>query len=187
MATVTPALVTDTKGMPDPHAMRTALYGWAFNLTRREMEPPPEVSRALAWIERKSLPVAAVADSLTARRALNALTMRLDGKTAAASTMRRKRAIFHNALGYAVEAGHLADNPLHRVQWKVPDVAEVVEPEVVVSPEQAAALLAAVRSQGHRGRHLEAFFGCLYFAALRPAEAVWLRKDCTLPATGGEA
>ena len=39
--------------------------------------------------------------------------------------------------------------------------------------------------QGQRGEHMEAFFGCLYFAALRPAEAVALREaDCVLPARG---
>lgn len=185
MATVTPALVKDTKGMPDAHAMRTALYGWAFNKSRWDVEHPEDVKRTLAWIERKSLPVSALSDSLTTRRALNALAKLLDGKTAAPSTTRRKRAIFHNSLGYAIEAGHLTDNPLHRVQWKIPDVVEVVEPEVAVNPEQAAALLAAVRAQGARGRHLEAFFGCLYFAGMRPAEAVWLRRpDCTLPRRG---
>ncbi len=32
---------------------------------------------------------------------------------------------------------------------------------------------------------MEAFFGCLYYAALRPAEAVALREaDCILPARG---
>jgi integrase len=32
---------------------------------------------------------------------------------------------------------------------------------------------------------MEAFFGCLYYAALRPAEAVALREsDCVLPARG---
>ncbi|MEY9845779.1 integrase [Streptacidiphilus sp. BW17] len=185
MATVTPALVTDTKGMPDHRAVRTALYGWAFNKSRWGTEAPEDVQRTLAWFERKSLPITALSDRLTTRHALDALTKRLDGKTAAPSTIRRKRAIFHNALGYAVEAEHLTDNPLHRIQWKVPDVVEVVEPEVAVSPEQARALLAAVREQGKRGKHLEAFFGCLYFAALRPAEAVWLRREnCTLPEQG---
>jgi hypothetical protein len=41
------------------------------------------------------------------RAALDALTLRLDGSRAAANTIIRKRAIFHGALGYAVEAGLL--------------------------------------------------------------------------------
>ena len=36
-----------------------------------------------------------------------------------------------------------------------------------------------------RGQHLEAFYGCLYYAALRPSEAVMLREsDLHLPAKG---
>jgi hypothetical protein len=47
----------------------------------------------------------------------------LDGKPAAAATVRRKRAVFYNALGYAVELGLLDANPIDRVQWKAPEVA----------------------------------------------------------------
>src|SRR5206468_3980534 len=56
---------------------------------------------------------------------------------------------------------------------------------VVASPAQARALLAGARVQGARGQHLEAFYGCLYYAALRPSEAVALREtDCHLPGRG---
>lgn len=48
MATIAPALVADTKGMADARTVRTALYSWAFNMTRRAEEPPPEVAKALA-------------------------------------------------------------------------------------------------------------------------------------------
>jgi hypothetical protein len=35
------------------------------------------------------------------------------------------------------------------------------------------------------GEHLEAFFGCMYYAALRPGEVVALGKgDTSLPAAG---
>jgi integrase len=51
---------------------------------------------------------------------------------------------------------------------------------VVVNPEQARALLAAVRA---KAPELEAFYACLYYAALRPAEALHLREvACKLPA-----
>lgn len=53
---------------------------------------------------------------------------------------------------------------------------------VVVNVEQARALLLAVRDQMPA---VEAFFACLYFAGLRPSEAVNLRSaDCILPASG---
>lgn len=186
MSSVTPALVKDTKGMPDAQAVRTALYSWAFNIKRHDEEPPEEVARVLDWFERKSLPTSALSDRMHVRAALTALTKRLDGTTAAASTIRRKRAIFHNALGYAVDADRLPNNPLPQVQWKAPEqVAEEVDPACVPDPRQAEALLSAVRVQSARGRHLVAFFGCMYYAAARPAEVIGLRKeDCDLPRRG---
>ncbi|HEX6453974.1 MAG TPA: tyrosine-type recombinase/integrase [Trebonia sp.] len=56
---------------------------------------------------------------------------------------------------------------------------------VVVSPAQAEMLLTAVGRMGQRGAHLKAFFAILYYAALRPSEAVMLREaDLHLPKTG---
>lgn len=53
------------------------------------------------------------------------------------------------------------------------------------NPEQAAALIAAVRERGDRGAHLAPFFGCLYHAAMRPSEIAALREaDCRLPESG---
>jgi integrase len=94
-------------------------------------------------------------------------------------------AVLANALGYAVELRLLPANPLDRIQWKASAVAETVDRRSVASPAQARSLLMAVRGQGPRGEHMEAFFGCLFYAALRPAEAVALREaDCVLPASG---
>ena len=45
------------------------------------------------------------------RLALSACASTLAGKAAAGSTQRRKRSVFYNALGYAVEQGHLAREP----------------------------------------------------------------------------
>lgn len=186
MATIAPALVTDTKGMADARTVRTALYSWAFNVTRRTEEPPPEVAKVLAWFERKSLPTSALADRMHVRAALDALTKKLDGDTASASTIRRKRAIFHNALGYAVDAGLLPQNPLPQVQWKAPEqVEEELDLATVPDPRQALALLDGVRTQSARGRRLVAFFGCMYYAAARPAEVIGLSaEDCDLPRRG---
>ncbi|MEC4018858.1 tyrosine-type recombinase/integrase [Streptomyces sp. H27-D2] len=186
MATIAPALVTDTKGMADANTVRVALYSWAFNMTRRTEEPPADVAKVLDWFERKSLLTSALADRMHVRSALDALTRKLDGTTAAASTIRRKRAIFHNALGYAVDAGRLSMNPLPQVQWKAPEqVAEELDPATVPDPRQALALLNAVQTQSARGRRLVAFFGCMYYAAARPAEVIGLRiQDCGLPRRG---
>jgi integrase len=186
MATVTPAFVKDTKGMPDARTVRRALYSWAFNKNRWNEEVPPDVAKVLDWFQRKSLPVSALSDRLVVRAALNALSKKLDGKTAAAGTISRKRAIFYNSLEYAVDAELLSDNPLDRVKWKAPEqVVEEVDPACVPNPAQAAKLLDAVRDQSKRGRRLVAFFGCMYYAAARPAEVIGLRlQDCDLPRRG---
>lgn len=60
---------------------------------------------------------------------------------------------------------------------------------MVVNLRQARELLAAVTYVGGyeraSGRRLRAYFGCLYYAAMRPGEALGLRRpDCTLPAKG---
>ncbi|MGA5580295.1 tyrosine-type recombinase/integrase [Streptomyces thermodiastaticus] len=185
MATATPALVSTRRGMPDAMELRHALYGWAFNCNRWLEEPPTAVARTLAWVERNTLPVSALDDPLVIRKVLTAFTLRLDGAKAAPSTFKRKRAIFHNALGFAVEARRLPHNPLTQVQWAVPPAVDEVDPGCVVNPRQARALLDAVAEQGARGQHLKAFFGCLYHAGMRPAEAVWLRREnCDLPLSG---
>ncbi|MEV5777547.1 tyrosine-type recombinase/integrase [Streptomyces antimycoticus] len=185
MASATPALVSTRRGMPEARQLRRALYSWAFNLNRWTEDPPADVQRTLEWVERHAVPMSALDDPLLLRKVLTAFTVRLDGKPAAASVVRRKRAIFHNALGFAVEARRLDANPLPQVQWSIPNPVEQVDPGAVVNPRQARRLLEAVSEQGDRGRHLRAFFGCLYHAGMRPGEAVWLRREnCELPLTG---
>jgi integrase len=183
LVTVTIALTAKEKGSPEGRVLRQALFGWAFNPATREQVPPREIAAALGWVARVSLPVSALDDPVTVRLALGACARTLAGKAAAGSTQRRKRSVFYNALGYAVEQGHLASNPVDRIQWTAPVVAQSVDRRVVVSPAQARNLLAAVRGLSDRGAHLEAFYACLYYAALRPSEAVMLREsDLYLPA-----
>jgi hypothetical protein len=145
-------------GSPEGKVLRTALFAWAFNPATRDTSPPEKITAALDWAERASLPVAELKDTATVRLALGACAKTLTGKAAAGSTQRRKRSVFYNALGYAVEQGHLASNPADRIQWTTPAVAASVDRRVVVSPAQARDLLAAVRGLSERGQHLEAFF-----------------------------
>jgi integrase len=186
LTTVTMALLLPRRGRPDDAVIRRALFGWAFNTGRRAAgTPSAEVAEALAWVSGASRPVSSLRDLAVIRSVLDALTVRLDGKPAAATSVYRKRAVFYNALGLAVERRLLATNPIDQVQWTAPDVAESVDRRVVASPKQVRALLDAVRCQPRRGEYLVAFFGCLYYAGMRPAEVVALRAgDCELPASG---
>jgi hypothetical protein len=183
LATVTPLLTTgETCRRPSAGMLRAALYGYAFNPQRRSWTPEPVIAGTLAWLERASLPVSQLSDPRVIRAALDGLCTRLDGSPAAANTVSRKRAVFHGALSHAVELGLLAANPISGVQWRAPRATVAVNPATVASPAQARAILAQV---SRIRPELAAFFGCLYYAALRPEEAVALRhEDLVLPAYG---
>jgi hypothetical protein len=183
LATVTPALTRATRARPPAVQLRMALYQHAFNPARTATSDEA-TARVLTWAEQASLPLARLADPIVLRAALDALTLRLDGSRTAANTITRKRVVFHGALGHAVEAGLLNSNPADSIRWQVPKAATAVDPKVVASPAQAEALLAAV---ARIRPALAAFFGCLYYGALRPEEAIALRlADCHLPRHGWE-
>jgi hypothetical protein len=152
LVTVTIALTSKEPGAPDGKVLRTALFAWAFNPATRDTDPPAKIAAALDWAERASLPVAELEGTATVGLALGACGKTLTGKAAAGSTQRRKRSVFYNALGYGVEQGHLASNPVDRIQWTTPAVAASVDRRVVVSPAQARSLLAAVRALSGRGQ-----------------------------------
>lgn len=121
---------------------------------------------------------------------VNALSRKLDGKPAATQTCKRRRAVTYNLLEYAVELDMLPTNPLGKVRRKRgPTPVTEVDRRVVVNPRQARELLTATTYVGGydraSGRRLRAFFGCLYYAAMRPGEALGLRRtDCELPESG---
>jgi hypothetical protein len=182
LATVTPALTRpDARRRPDPREMRTVLYQHAFNPVR-PAEPGSPAEQILDWAQQASLPVGCLSEPAVLRTALEALTFRLDGSRAAANTIIRKRVVLHGVLGYAAEAGLLPDNPLDGFGWQVPQSSAAIDPVVVASPAQVSSLLDAV---AWIRPEMTAFFGCLYYAALRPEEAVALRyADCHLPGSG---
>jgi integrase len=183
LATITPLLTRETGRRPPDQTLRAALYAYAFNPQQlRSRAPDPGTASTLAWLERASLPVSRLSDPRIIRAALDGLCTRLDGSATAANTIARKRAAFHGALGYAVELGLLPANPLGLVRWHAPAVATAVNPATVASPAQVRTILAQV---ARLRPDLAAFFGCLYYAALRPEEAVALcREDLILPAHG---
>jgi integrase len=183
LATVTAALLSTDRGMPKEEDIRRALYTWAFNKTRRDAGPPPDdLAPVVRWLAANTVKLSALTDAAIVRKSLDTLAVRLDGKAAAATTIARKRAVFYGALRYAVELRLLDSHPMDYVQWVTPKSDDEVDRRVVVNPKQAAALLDSVRQREPR---LLAFFGCMYYAALRPAEALHLAEaECELPEKG---
>jgi integrase len=96
----------------------------------------------------------------------------------------RRRKILHTALEYAVELELLDKNPMPALKWTPPKTTHGIDRRRVANPIQARTLLHAVGQQ-RGGRRLVAFFGCLYYAALRPEEAISLAKhNLSLPTRG---
>ena len=187
LATITPALVTDVAGAPAVGVLRMALRQYLLPPQARALNRPPEIQGAVRWLTGRSVPVGELTDKRHLRRALDALSVNLDGTSSAATTARRKRAVLYNALEYAVEREELATNVLSTITWRAPKPAEFVDRRTVVNPRQAHELITAASYVGpiDRGRHLMSFIALLYYAGLRPEEAVALRlADCLLPETG---
>jgi len=176
LTAATPALLTDGRGRPEDAAIRRALLRYGFN-TKQRADLPDDLTEVLGWIARNGLPVSALAEAAVARRVLEQATGRLDGQKAAASTARRNRTILANAMDYAIELGLLDANPIRALKWTAPKVSSEVDRRSVVNPRQARALLEAVRSQQPSGPRLVAFFAAMYYAGLRPEEAINLRVD----------
>lgn len=173
LTTVTLVFLATDRGAPTEDEMRSALYGWAFNKARRAAsEVPDDVTRTLDWLKQNTVSVGDMDDAALMRKALDAIALTAEGKAAAGSTIRRKRTALSSTLNYAVELRLLDSSPLIRVSWMPPKNEDIIDRRTVANPEQVRNLLKAVR--GIAGE-FEAFFGCLYYSALRPEEALHLR------------
>lgn len=188
LATATLALVESGRGRPGDEDLRRA-FRWAVIPSSSDRQCPADLAEALCWLRRSSLPMSALTDAATVDRVLYALTRTLSGRAAAGDTARRRRRGLNAALEYAADNGELPFNPLKGKKTRRVAASDRVDKRVVVSLRQAQQLLVAVSYVGSwsraRGRRLVAFFAVLYYAGMRPAEAVALREgDCYLPAEG---
>ncbi|MBD2898666.1 Tyrosine recombinase XerC [Actinomadura sp. RB99] len=187
----TEALLTSPKGAPSREEIRFALRSWAYSeRLQKGGEPPASIVPTLRWLERNTVDMADLSPdrggATIARSVLDRLSQKKDGSPAAGTTATRKRVTFNNAMEYACERSILPANPLKRVKWTRPRMAQTLDIRTVVNAEQAARLLNAVRQQGKRGECMVAFFGLMYYAALRPEEVIDIRREnlVSLPPEG---
>jgi integrase len=186
LANVTPVLLATQNGATDSDALRKALYTWSFRTGVRvtgnpPAEPSDELAKVVRWVQKNTLPVTAFEDPAITRAALDAISKKLDGTRAADKTIARKRAVLHAALEYGVELGYFATNPLKKISKKAPKVSETVDPAALPDRRRGKALLAAVEKQGKPGPRLVAYFACIYYAAMRPAEVSALCSTDFIP------
>ncbi|MER6950447.1 site-specific integrase [Nonomuraea sp. NPDC000554] len=188
LAVATFALLTDEASELSKKEIRAAMQ-WALIPRQDDEAAPPHLDYAVRLLQKGTLNVSDLADPIVARNVCEELTLTRDGKRAAADTTARRRRGLNTALEYAIDLGELAENPLKRVKQKKVARDNTVDRRCVVNPAQARELLVSLSYVGSwhrgRGRRLVAFFATLYFAGLRPAEAIGLRKtDCFLPEEG---
>lgn len=166
--------------------VRTALREFAFNTRRRE-QAPPDVAVILKWIERNTLTMAAWEDPAKVDEVLRELSIRLDGASAAASSIKRTRRILNVAMEYAVTHRVLRSNPLPKGRGTAPKTSSAVDKRSLLNALQAARLLGWIRRRPRGGARLHAFFATMYYAGPRPEEVVAMRVvDVHLPGEDAE-
>jgi integrase len=188
LAAVTLAMVKRGDGVPKDEYLRLA-FRWGIVPANTGEDPPAELKAAYDWVTTADRPLADVASVAVFEDVVYRVSYKLDGTPAAGDTYRRRRRALNAALEQAVATGELPENPLQRTRRKRVGSNDVVDRRVLVNAVQARQLLTAVSYVGSwdrcRGRRLVAFYAVLYYAGLRPAEAVGLRlSDCHLPQEG---
>ncbi|MGW4200910.1 tyrosine-type recombinase/integrase [Streptomyces sp. NPDC004726] len=173
----------------DPVTVRRALREYAFNVNRRNNpdEPAPaEVRTILDWVKRNSLPMSAWEKTENVDKVVSALSTLLDGTAAAASSVTRNDRIMNLVMGYAIRHNYLKENPLPKGKERTaPKVAQAIDKRCLLNRDLVAQMLDWIGERPRRGRIYRAFFASLYYAGLRPEEAVALRVgDATLPEAG---
>jgi hypothetical protein len=185
---VTAVLVRDLRGAPDPDTLRAALRK-DFNHGRPAALTPDEI-RAITWLKRASLPISALNDDSAVTDVLDALASRLDSTPAAPDYYARRLRVTRTCLSYAARKKRLQKNPLLAANlpehWTPPKADDAVDPRAVGSPQLVAEMLTAATYVGARqGCRFTAFYGCMFYAMMRPAEVARLTKaGCHLPVTG---
>lgn len=187
---VVPVVVRDLAGAPDPDVLRRALRK-KLNQGQHAGELGEDEAKAIAWILRASRPVSALEDPSVVADILDALAVNLNGKPAAPGYFSRRRRLLHRVLGYAVRKKRLSKNPLSKSNlpegWTPPEAPDgTVDPRAVGSPALVAPMLEACGTIGKRqGPRFRAFYGCMFYALMRPSEVAALtREGCRLPETG---
>jgi integrase len=148
-------------------------------------------AKAITWIARASRPVSALQDPSLVCDVLDALAVNLNGKPAAPEYFSRRRRLLHRVLGYAVRKKRLSANPLSKGNlpegWTPPQAPDgTLDPRAVGSPALVADMLRACGTIGRRqGPRFRAFYGCMFYALMRPSEVAALTLECChLPAAG---
>ena len=182
LVTVMPAMLATDRGKPDDKAMRwPAAVGLQHEKARRPAREDAAAHPQVAVSQHQT--------GFCARRpGRDACTFSTPPRPCSTATRHRRGLPGATAPSWTtrwntrLNCGLLTRNPIKAIKWKAPKTTQEVDRRCVVNHAQARRLLDAVRDQSPSGPRLVAFFAVIYYAALRPEEAVNLREDnITLP------
>lgn len=175
---VMPVFMPSGKTAPDAKEVRSALRQWAYNTKLRTAgEVPADVQKTLDWCSRNTVSVRAATEPDRLHRLQRAVTRQLNGEPFAPTVARKTRAVLSNLFDYAQDRGLIDENPVATMKWtSLPRGKRRVDKRAVPNPIQARTLLNAVREVQRSGPRLVAFFGAMYYSALRPEEVAGLNK-----------
>ena len=190
LARVVPVVVRDLAGAPDPDVLRHALRK-KLNQGQHAGDLDQDQAKAIGWLTRASRPISAFEDPSVVCDVLDALALNLDGKPASPVYFSRRRRVLHRVLGYAVRKKRFDKNPLSKgnlpEDWTPPQAPDdTVDPRAVGSPALVASMLTCCSYVGRRqGPRFVAFYGCMFYALMRPSEVAALTPEgCRLPESG---
>lgn len=191
IAALLPGLTADLPGRPPLRVLRHSLIRWYLPPATREPNAvvPAEAKAAIEWMKAASIQVDESTSAKLLRVALDGMMNTLDGKQYAPDVVKRRRRILANFAKFAIAEDRLAADPFKDLDWEPPKTVGRIDPRRVPNARQVAELLVGVSYVGSygrgRGRRLAAFFGCIYYALMRPEEVIILNiEDCTLPDKG---
>ena len=191
LAALLPGLVGDAPGRPPVRGLRHSTCRWYLPPVARESgaDIPADVRASVEWLRAASLPVSDATSTAVLSAALDGMMTSLEGKEYAPDVVKRRRRILTNFVKFAIQEGCLSVDPFAALDWEAPKTVVRLDPRRVPNPRQVAELLTGVSYVGSfkraRGRRLVAFFGCIYYALMRPEEVNVLNiMDCTLPDEG---
>lgn len=195
LSDATEVLLSGRHGIPDRSQVRAAmLWACSARLQNANAETPPSLASTIAWLTDNTVRMTRFTEPkdgpALVRSVLDRICKLQDGKLAAASTSTRKRVILNNLMEFAVEGHVIPHNPLRGIKLARPKKSEEVDVRTVVNTDQARRFFDAMGSLPNMGPRLVAFFGCMYYAALRPEEVIGLHRAAltSLPKKGwGEA
>lgn len=167
-------LFRDRAGRPDDDTLRRALRK-ALNKCDNARELSRSERGALEWAEKASQPISTLNNSDVVMGLLGALATRLDGTPAAPDYYSRRRRSMRTLCSYAVRKKRLATNPLASnnlpADWSPPKGDDRVDPRSIGGAELVGRMLESCHLVGPRqGPRFAAFFGCMFWAMMRPAE-----------------